>query len=389
LAIAGASSVGETQGREEAKVPGDAGSRREPMMKRLYQTILDNEARVLGVPPPAARPLATVEQLEAYERKLGVVLPRTYKSFASQIGSAAWPVAIRAADALAPYAASAGRPAHLMPFASDGGNDWCFDTRAIDKGERAIVRWDREAPPTAASLASPAAPTSFDDWLKELVAAQLSDDVTDALADRHARLIAALVAGRPEPAWPDRPTAAEVTKAEGALRFTLPKDYVWLTTTVGALTWPLEIVSAREVGRLTEEMKRQFPAVRGAVAVGREADGSFVAYMKHGKLAAVGGRPIEDVTLLDFLERRIAQRSGAEKAAASHDAQVPWRIVEDERINAVWRVVAESKRFSVVNEPDGRIQVVVEDFMTGKRRMFLEPAAWAVVAEHLAARKRG
>ncbi len=397
------------RGTDSAKV----GTNADPM-KRLYQTLLDNEARVLGEASRSERRRASVEDLEAIERRLGYALPKTYKSFAREVGEASWPLRISAADALAPYPAELARPSWLLPFASDeSGNDHCFDTRVELKGEYAIESWDHESPPSGAELEERGTPMAFDDWLKGVVNEKIAAEESEALAERHRRIEALLLPHRPTNAWPFAPSADDVAKVEAGLRFALPKDYVWLTTTLGSLAWPLEIVDALEIGRLTEEMKRQFPNARGVVAaIGREADGSFVGVQKFGKLVAVGGRPLEDATFLDFLERRIDQRSrsklpppmsagaapkkrgkkGVAEAAPApvepSDEQIPWRIVDDERINSVWRAVAESKNFSATKEPDGRIQVVIEDFMMGKRRMFLDADAWAVVEKHLAARKK-
>lgn len=382
-------------------------------MKRLYATVVENEARFLGKEPEAdptadlsaGRPTSTLEAIEAAERKLGFALSKTWKQFANQVGAAVWPVQLLSLEAIAADPVPTDRPKFLVAFADDGsGNEWCFDTRAAVKGEYPILFWDHEDPPQVSELETPEAVTSFDEWLKGMIATKLADDESEALKARRARIEAALLPHRETNTWPYAPGDEEIIRCEATIGFALPKDYVWFTTNLGSTKWPLEIVDAVEMGRLTDEMKKAFPNVRGSsFAFGREADGTFVAFQKGSKLVSVGGRPLEDKTFFDFLERRIEQRSkpksvvpapakgkgkGKGKGAApapaeTSDDQIPWRIVEDDRTNSVWRAVAEAKQFTATTGEDGRIQVAIEDFLGGKRRMFIEQDAWAVVKRHL------
>lgn len=373
-------------------------------MKRLYKTVVDHE-------PPALRailgerPSSTEATIRAVETRLGVPLPKTFKQFAAQVGAASWPVDIYGADALTPYPADYERPPFLIAFATDGGgNDWCFDTRKLQRNEYPIVFWDHEEPPSAEELAEPGHTTSFDAWLKDSLPDSIEDGVRDSLEERRNAIIAALEGHRETNIWPWSPSEDDVAGVEKDLGIALPRGYVWFTTTLGSTPWPFEIVDALELNRLTQEMRERFPETRSRwVAFGREADGSFVVFQKSGKPVSIGGPAIADASFYELLERRIAERSAQAAAPAAFalaevppgdldagaaggdriTADVPRRIVDDERINSVWRAVAEAKKFAVSACPDGRVQVQIDEFNGGRRRMFLDAAAWATVERHL------
>jgi cell wall assembly regulator SMI1 len=285
-----------------------------------------------------------------------------------------------------------GRPAYLVPFAGDGaGNHWCFDLRPHEGDEASIVFWDHEEPPAAAELAEAGAPTSFDDWLEGLVSTHVAEDASTAFAERLKRIEDAITPHRGPNVRPHPPTREDVTAVEATLRFTLPKDYVGFTTQLGSTTWPLEIVDAQELEKLTEVLRTRFGSkARGVVAFGREAEGAILAFERRGKLVAFGGYPVEDATFLDFLERRIRERGGAASlgdapaVAGPPSSDVPYGIVEDEWVNSVWRAVAKASRHTTAPTPDGRIEVSVEDYQGGKRRMFVDAPTWRTIEEHLA-----
>jgi hypothetical protein len=169
-------------------------------MKRLYETVLENESEAFR---GRDRSKVTGEAIRAVERKLGVQLPKTYKQFASQVGRASWPVDIRSIEALAPYPSDWDRPAHLIAFATDGGgNDWCFDTRALEDQEYSIIFWDHEEPPDPKELAEPGPSTPFDEWLEDLVSDKLAEDESDAVNERQEFIEKALEPHRETNTWP-------------------------------------------------------------------------------------------------------------------------------------------------------------------------------------------
>ena len=95
---------------------------------------------------------------------------------------------------------------------------------------------------------------------------------------------------------------------------------------------------------------------------------------------------------MDFLERRIRERSavsaggaGAAAAGATREqADIPYGIGDDDRINAVWRAVAKAGRYTTTPTPDGRVEVAIDEINGGKRRMFLDKTAWALIEAQLA-----
>lgn len=290
-------------------------------MKRLYETVLENESRWLGELSKVERSTATPAAIQSAETKLGVSLPETFKQFARRVGAASWPLHIYSVDALAPYPPDWERPSYLIAFATDGGgNDWCFDTRKLQSGEYAIVFWDHEEPPDGEELDAQAAATPFDEWLEDVVTDKLNDDEREALAERRSNIERALERYRETNTWPWAPSEEDLAGVEASIGFALPRDYVWFTTKLGSTTWPIEIPDALEMGRLTEEMRKRFPAAGAVVAFGRETDGSFVGLEKDGRLVAIGGRAIEDRSFFDFLERRIKERS--EPSSPADDIEV-------------------------------------------------------------------
>ena len=280
-------------------------------MKRLYKTVLENESQMFGELLKTVRSTATPGAIRSVETRLGVPLPKTFKQFLEQVGSASWPVDIYSAEALAPCPPDLERPQHLIAFATDGGgNDWCFDTRQLQDHEYSIVFWDHEEPPDAQELEEQGPSTPFDEWLEELVSNRLNDDERDALAERRQHIETALARHRETNTWPWAPSEEDIATVEASIGFALPKDYVWFTTTLGSTAWPLEIVDALEMGRLTEEMRHRFPTLKATVvAFGRETDGTFVGFQNDGRPVAVGGHAIGDRSFFDFLERRIKERS--------------------------------------------------------------------------------
>ena len=373
-------------------------------MKHLYQTVVDRDAAAAQRPPtaPGASTGSSLIAIAEAERKLGVLLPKSFKRFAKDVGATTWPVQIFGVDTIAKRVASIAstndKPSHLVAFAKDsGGNHWYFDTRKLDAGEYPIVFWDLSNPPAAADTAAPQAAPSFDAWLEAHVASHAADDVRRAMLERLQRLEKEMAAHKPKgtvPAPKAKPMSRDdVAAVEARLRVTLPKDYVMFTTRLGSVQWPLEIVDANAIDALTKEMTAKFAGrARGVIAFGREPHGGFVGFDKRGKLITLGGYATEDLSFLDFLERRIRERSavsaggaGAAAAGATREqADIPYGIGDDDRINAVWRAVAKAGRYTTTPTPDGRVEVAIDEINGGKRRMFLDKTAWALIEAQLA-----
>ena len=367
-------------------------------MKHLYQTVVDRDAAAAQRPPtaPGASTGSTLVAIAEAERKLGLLLPKSFKRFAKDVGATTWPVQIfnveTIAKRVAAVASNTDKPSHLLAFAKDAsGNHWYFDTRKLDAGEYPIVFWDLANPPAAAETAAPQASPSFDAWLEAHVASHAADDVRRAMLERLQRLEKEMAAHKPKGATPKPMSRDDVAAIEARLRVTLPKDYVLFTTRLGSVQWPLEIVDAGSIDALTKEMTAKFAGrARGVIAFGREPHGGFVGFDKRGKLITLGGYATEDLSFLDFLERRIRERSaagagpGAAAGASREQADIPYGIGDDDRINAVWRAVAKAGRYTTTPTPDGRVEVAIDEINGGKRRMFLDKAAWALIETHLA-----
>ncbi|GAC1414080.1 MAG: hypothetical protein NVSMB53_12000 [Gemmatimonadaceae bacterium] len=376
---------------------------REIDMKDLYKRVVVGESRLLGEPASAPREVASLESIEAAERALGIVLPETFKQFAQQVGHCSWPVEIFPVGSLA-YSLW-DRPKYFIAFATDGGgNDWCFDTRTRTNNEYSIEFWDHEEPPDLKALEEPSLPTTFDEWLEELVSEALADEERRSLEDRRRAIEEALEPHRESNVWPWGPSDGDIARIQASIGFKLPDDYIWFTTKLGSTEWPMKIPDATEVGRLSLEMKRRFPGAASdtAVAFAKEADGSFVAFEADGRLIAVGGSAIKDQSFFELLQRRIEEASapkGPASAGGTHgehaseqpQTSFPDRIIDvdnanNRRTNAVWRAVASAKAYTATPCPDGRVCVEIAEFRGGSRRIFIDPDSWATVARHLRAR---
>jgi hypothetical protein len=170
---------------------------------------------------------------------------------------------------------------------------------------------------------------------------------------------------------------------------------VQFTTLLGSTDWPFVVVDAQELERLTASMRAEKAALSGAVAFGRDRDGSFLAFRANKVVSARGKTAKSFVSLLtsrlakSAARRRLRtdplEKEGAEPlspAAAYVHANVP-SALKDERARDIYRACVQSKSFVAEPMPDGRIQLRMDSFQGGRRRSFVDAATWALIEPHL------
>ena len=140
---------------------------------RLFRAAAAGAGGADVVPRPA-----TPEQIETAERALGSALPEGFRQFQLEFGDCqhspidiysvlpAEPPALNLVSINLEARTEMGPrlPPYLIAFSDDGGgNYFCFDTRAVSKGEAPVVVWDHELDED--QTPEPIAP-SFVEWLR-------------------------------------------------------------------------------------------------------------------------------------------------------------------------------------------------------------------------------
>jgi hypothetical protein len=286
-------------------------------MRPVHRRLLDVARAALCAADPSP---ATPEQLAAAEARLGRPLPPGYRAFLAEVGHVSWPLVIR-------NVVDFGEglwPAHFVPFADDGGgNLYGFDLRGKKGRELPIDHWDHEEPTVDDE---PGPPERFQDWLE----ARLDEEVRRTVAERRDAVAARLGANHVDDAL--APDDAQITEVEGALGVTLPEDYVWFTSTFGALRWPVRIVDALSLADLTTELRERRPGEAGRViAFASEGDSGFAAFDRHGRVRGFGLVRPAPGAFLDYLEDRLSHAPAAGP---------PPRAAEDEELALAERLLA-------------------------------------------------
>lgn len=311
-------------------------------MRPVHRRLLDVARAALGEADPIP---ATPERIAAAEARLGRPLPPGYRAFLAEVGRVSWPLTIGNVVDFdeGPW------PAHLAVFAMDGsGNCHGFDLRGRKARELPIDYWDHEDPEVDDE---PGHSERFEDWLEE----RIDDEVRRTVAERRDALAARLGAAHVDDAFtPDR---AQISEVEGALGVTLPGDYVWFTTTFGALRWPVRIVDALSLGELTAELRERWPKERGGVvAFASEGDSGYAAFDRQGRVRGFGlGRPAPS-GFLDYLEDRLSH---------APDAAAPPRVAEDEELALAERLLARLRESGQIETtrgfPPGAVARLIAD----------------------------
>ncbi len=149
---------------------------------------------------------ATVDEIHAVERELGVRLPESYCWFLREFGFTFWPEFIygiahgKSPGMRVTWQAAVERarvtpplPRHLVPFSPDGwGNHYCLDTARWNGPECPVVFWDHEQ---SENQAPETTHGSFLEWLED--ALEESGDEEEGAADEDA------VEGEPEVGAPE------------------------------------------------------------------------------------------------------------------------------------------------------------------------------------------
>ena len=196
---------------------------------------------------------------------------------------------------------SFGRPAWFLAFADSGAGDlWGWDLRGLRRGEYPIGLWDHDDQ-SAADLAVPTTTTSFDTWLDTQVHEARYTATTEKREAWWARIQAAL-SNHNGNVFPYAPAAEDLSAIEIRIGKILPRDYTEFTTRFGSTDWPFEIVDAQEIEALTLRMYAEHPMLRGAVAFGRDLDGTYLMFQA---TEIIGPRGWVARNFLAFLEARL------------------------------------------------------------------------------------
>jgi hypothetical protein len=247
-----------------------------------------------------------------------------------EVGHVTWPLSIgNVADFTegnsprSPQAA-ANWPAHLAVFAMDGsGNCYGFDLRGRRGRELPIEFWDHEEPDTTED--EPGPPERFEDWLE----ARIEEDSERQVTERRAALADRLTAHHVDDAF--TPERAQVTEVEGTLGVTLPADYVWFTSTFGALRSPVRVVDALSLPDLTAELRarRGDGTKKRLVAFAKEGVEGYAAFDAKGQVYGFGVTLPAKATFLDYIEDRLSrsdtpQPTEVPLTQATEDEELAW-----------------------------------------------------------------
>ena len=280
-------------------------------MRPVHRRLLDLARAALGEVDPSP---ATPAQIAAAEARLGRPLPPGYRAFLAEVGHVSWPLVI---GNVVDFQEGLW-PAHFAPFADDGGgNLHGFDLRGGKGQELPIDYWDHEEPEVDDE---PGSPERFQDWLE----ARIDEEAQRMVAARRAAIAAGLGAAHVDDAsLPDR---ARITEVEGALGVTLPADYVWFTSTFGALRWPVRIVDVLSLADLTAELRARRPREAGRViAFASEGESGYAAFDRHGGVRGFGLVRPAPRSFLDYLEDRLSRAPAAgppPRAAEDEDEEL-------------------------------------------------------------------
>ncbi len=300
-------------------------------MRPVHRRLLDVARAALGEAEPSP---ATPQQIAAAEKRLGRPLPPGYRAFLVEVGCVSWPLTIGNVVDFeeGPW------PDHLAVFADDGsGNYHGFDLRGPKGRELPIDYWDHEEPEVEDE---PGPPERFEDWLE----ARVDEEVQRTVEERRNAIAARLGAVHVDDSFlPDR---AQITEVESVLGVALPEDYVWFTSTFGALRWPVRIADALSLADLTAELRAKRPGEADRViAFGSEGDSGYVAFDRKGGVRGFGlVRPAPD-GFLAYLEDRLAEAPAAESlprvaGSSQRAAGSPPRVAEDEELALAERLLA-------------------------------------------------
>jgi hypothetical protein len=177
---------------------------------------------------------------------------------------------------------------------------WSRRLRGKQGRELPIDHWDHEEPEADDE---PGPPERFQE-------ARLDEEVRRTVAARRDAVAARLGAHHVDDAF--TPDSAQITEVEGALGVTLPEDYVWFTSTFGALRWPVRLVEALSLADLTAGLRERRPGEADRViAFASEGDSGFAAFDRHGRVRGFGlARPAPGA-FLDYLEDRLSHAPAA------------------------------------------------------------------------------